>query len=270
MGIQERIHFHCPPQCPGVERFKATIHKRTFPAHSHEGFVIGIVQRGAKLLQHAGHEHHVPEGSVVFLNPDELHAVSAAHPDGVTYQTLHVPADVLHHVGGASFRFTHPVEYSPMLANGLEQQFAALDDPSVAPGLWLEKLRGLLMDVVIRQRAKTADAGAPLDQRIHRLVEYISRHITDPLSLVALASEVHLSPQHLVRSFKHSMGVTPHAYIQARRTALAKKLLRTNAPADAAASAGFADQSHLTRWMKACYGTTPALYRRYLQPDTPG
>jgi AraC-like DNA-binding protein len=34
------------------------------------------------------------------------------------------------------------------------------------------------------------------------------------------------------------------------------------APADAATAAGFADQAHLTRWFRRCYGITPAEFRR--------
>ena len=43
MQPQEHTRFYCPPQYPGVERFKATISHRSFPPHAHEGFVIGIV-----------------------------------------------------------------------------------------------------------------------------------------------------------------------------------------------------------------------------------
>jgi AraC-like DNA-binding protein len=32
--------------------------------------------------------------------------------------------------------------------------------------------------------------------------------------------------------------------------------------AEAAATAGFADQAHLTRWFRRCYGITPAAFVR--------
>jgi AraC-like DNA-binding protein len=267
MENPEYTHFSCAPQCPGVERFEATISSRSFPAHAHEGFVIGIVHRGLQELAHGGVVHHVPEGSLVFLNPDELHAVCAANPLGVTYQTLHVPADMVYALGGKTFRFSQPVQHAPQYAGKLEQLFRSLDDPTMATHRWLERLSSVLIDLMARQDSISHRDSAPLDRRIHRLIKHIGDHITSPLSLAALAKEVEMSPQHLIRSFKQAMGVTPHTYIQARRTALAKQLLRTNAPADAAFSAGFADQSHLTRWMKACYGTTPAAYRRFMETE---
>ena len=249
MGNPEYTNFRCAPQCPSVERFEANISSRSFPTHAHEGFVIGIVHRGVQELTHCGVVYRVPAGSLVFLNPDELHAVCAANELGVTYQTLHVPADLLCALGGDTFRFSQPVEHAPQFSGKLKKRFKSLDDPSTATDLWFARLTEVLIDVVTRQDSISHRAQVPLDGRIHRLVEHIGDHIASPLSLVALASEVDMSLQHLIRSFKQAMGVTPHTYIQARRTALAKQLLRTNAPADAAASAGFADQSHLTRWM---------------------
>lgn len=265
MEFPEYTSFYCPPQCPGVERFKADITARSFPPHAHEGFVIGIVGRGVKLLQHGGQQHPVSAGSVVFLNPDELHGVCVGHETGVAYQTLHVPAEIFQEVSGTAFRFARLVEHDPAWVVQLKDAFESLDDPSTAAGVWFERLSGIVVDLVNRSACVAAGTHAPLDDRLRRLVEYIGNHIAGPLSLMSLAREVDLSPQHLVRSFKQGMGVTPHTYIQARRTALAKQLLLTSQPAEAAASAGFADQSHLTRWMKACYGTTPAVYRKSME-----
>lgn len=38
------------------------------------------------------------------------------------------------------------------------------------------------------------------------------------------------------------------------------------APADAAASAGFADQAHFNRWFKRTYGITPGTFSRGALP----
>jgi AraC-like DNA-binding protein len=37
---------------------------------------------------------------------------------------------------------------------------------------------------------------------------------------------------------------------------------------EAAALAGFADQSHLSRWFTRCYGVTPGGYQRAVAPGT--
>jgi AraC-like DNA-binding protein len=64
------------------------------------------------------------------------------------------------------------------------------------------------------------------------------------------------------RAFQASYGLAPSAYQRQLRLRAARRLLASGVgPADAAASAGFADQAHLTRWFRRCYGITPGAYR---------
>ena len=54
------------------------------------------------------------------------------------------------------------------------------------------------------------------------------------------------------------LGITPHAYLIQSRARLARAMLASGLPiADAAAEAGFADQSHLTRAFARQFGITP-------------
>jgi methylphosphotriester-DNA--protein-cysteine methyltransferase len=54
------------------------------------------------------------------------------------------------------------------------------------------------------------------------------------------------------------VGLTPAEYARVERIARAKALLAAGeSPASAAARTGFADQAHLTRWVRAVYGVTP-------------
>ena len=63
----------------------------------------------------------------------------------------------------------------------------------------------------------------------------------------------------LARQFRAAFGTSPSRFRTLRRLDLARRLLRQGSrPAEAAAAAGFADQSHLTRQFKQAYGLTPA------------
>jgi AraC-like DNA-binding protein len=65
----------------------------------------------------------------------------------------------------------------------------------------------------------------------------------------------------LARAFRAAFGSSPHRYLVARRVARAQRLLAAGANlAEAAAGAGFADQSHFTRHFKAHLGLTPGRY----------
>ena len=58
-----------------------------------------------------------------------------------------------------------------------------------------------------------------------------------------------LSHHHFCRAFRHSVGSSPHSYMQFRRIEQAKELLNESADSigDVASTCGFADQSHFTR-----------------------
>lgn len=262
--MEEYEHFHCVPHAPGVECFKAAITRRSFPLHTHEGFVVGVVHRGTKELTHFGDVHRVCTETVVFLNPDELHAVRAVDEVGAVYQTLHIPARLFHAAGGHGFKFKRPVERAPelsrRLALGMDSVCTAIN-----PEQAIARLSELIHQVVEFQALHAPQHLSIAASGIQHLFEHIEQNINRSLSVNGLARRFEVTPQHLIRVFKQATGVTPHAYIQARRTALAKQLLRSYAPIDAAISAGFSDQSHLTRWMKACHGITPAVYRKTVE-----
>ena len=100
---------------------------------------------------------------------------------------------------------------------------------------------------------------APLVARaLQRLRESPER----PATLAELAALSGVSRFQLLRGFARTVGVTPHAYLIQQRVRLARRLLAAGRrPAEVAAEAGFADQSHLTRAFRRQLGVTPARYR---------
>lgn len=91
----------------------------------------------------------------------------------------------------------------------------------------------------------------------------IDRHMSERLEVARLAVELELSVGFLVRAIRQSLGVTPHRYVMERRLARVRQFLDAQRPiADTAAKCGFADQAHLTRYMKRSIGVTPAFYSR--------
>ena len=84
-----------------------------------------------------------------------------------------------------------------------------------------------------------------------------------PVSGADLAAAAGCSRYAAYRAFRSSPGWRPAEYQrQLRLRAARRALARGTPPGQAAADAGFADQAHLTRWFRRCYGITPAAYAR--------
>jgi AraC-like DNA-binding protein len=98
---------------------------------------------------------------------------------------------------------------------------------------------------------------------LRRVRDYIDAHLHQSIDLESLARTAGLSAYHFARVFKHSEGLTPHAFVLERRLAKARDLLGQAdlSLAEIASVVGFADQSHFTRRFREVVGTSPGRFR---------
>ncbi len=92
---------------------------------------------------------------------------------------------------------------------------------------------------------------------------YVEAHVDQKISLAELAGVTQLGVFSFIRKFQAEFGYTPHAYVMTQRLEHAKRLLtRQDVPLKVvAASSGFADQSHMTRFFRRILNVTPSEYR---------
>jgi AraC family transcriptional regulator len=100
--------------------------------------------------------------------------------------------------------------------------------------------------------------------KLSRAKQLLMEKSSQKLHLADIASECGLSRQYFTKSFKATVGVTPHRWLQQYRIKKAKDLLQNTSHriADIAIECGFADQSHFTRVFVTLTGATPAAWRR--------
>jgi len=100
------------------------------------------------------------------------------------------------------------------------------------------------------------------EQKVQNVQQYIETHLTENISLDDLGELVSMNKYSLLRAFTKFRGITPYRYLQTVRVNYAKELLAQGVkPVDAAASAGFSDQSHLSHFFSECIGLTPGQYQ---------
>jgi AraC family transcriptional regulator len=92
--------------------------------------------------------------------------------------------------------------------------------------------------------------------QLRRLRDYVVAHLDEPIGVEALADIAGRSPFHFTRVFTRSVGMTPHRYVVHLRLQHALELVREGRSglAEIAARTGFADQSHLSRWVRRVHG----------------
>jgi len=84
--------------------------------------------------------------------------------------------------------------------------------------------------------------------------------LDEPIEVAPLASIAGRSPFHFTRVFARSVGMTPHRYVVHLRLERAVELVRDGrfGLAEIAVRTGFADQSHLSRWVRRVHGVSPS------------
>ena len=112
--------------------------------------------------------------------------------------------------------------------------------------------------------AAERDRCCGLPARMRRSIEeYIDQHLDKDLSVEELASHLRMSTSYFTRSFRSSVGLTPHAYVMRQRILRAQELIASTdlALIDIAVATGFADQSHFSRRFHQMTGVSPRTYR---------
>ncbi len=100
--------------------------------------------------------------------------------------------------------------------------------------------------------------------QVQRLRTHIDAHLSETIHVKDLSGVARRSTAHLCRAFKRTFGMTPHAYITARRLERAKSLmLESDEPLSViAVSCGFTDQAHLSKLFRLHTGEAPGGWRR--------
>lgn len=110
---------------------------------------------------------------------------------------------------------------------------------------------------------------APWQRR--RALELLTEGLTEGVSLDTLSEACSLSSSAFLRAFRKTMGLAPHQWLVARRVERARDLIRAGELplSEIALSAGFSDQSHLTRVFSQQVGVSPGAWRRTLATQSP-
>lgn len=234
---------------------------RSFARHAHDEFGVGLVTGGAQRSWSGRGPVEAVSGNLITVNPGEMHdgaPIGSARSWSMLYfgerMVGTIVADL--HEGRLSSRELHaPVVDDRRLAH----LFTAAREAALRP-------HG---DAAFEERLLTLFAGLfgmpkPATEPVGRLSEVRERIDDAPESahpLVELAALAGLSRYQTLRGFARLTGLTPHAYVMQRRLDAARRHIRHGAAlADAAAAAGFADQSHMHRIFVTHHGFTPGIY----------
>lgn len=256
---------------PGVSCLHATFTSQHFAPHSHDALVIVVTEGGASTYTSRGVTAHATPTQLLVFNPVEPHAGHMRDTRYWQYRGLYLAdaalVSLLPALGIARLPgFTRNAFSDHRLIDAFMRLHRELDGGD--PGLARERLIdacGRLFSTYSKDAPREPDATADRTH-VNRALETIRARFREPLTIDELAVSVGLSPFQLIRQFKRSTGMPPHAHLVRARLHHAIRQMRDGVClAEAAGSSGFYDQSALTRHFRRNYGITPGQYVRAAQ-----
>ncbi|NIY71135.1 AraC family transcriptional regulator [Marivivens donghaensis] len=240
----------------GFDVLESRVHRFEYTPHRHAEVVIAAYEGGFKRACCDRHTFEVQCGDLLVIGPETLHSGSTVDGPGWRYLSIYLSIDQIAEATGLEAAEIerclagHRVHRRPSSVSDLP---IAIGDP-LALGEFLANLCAHQTHDETRQEREPSPA-------IGRVRERLNDDPTMPVTLVDLARLADISPEHLSRRFRAETGLSPFQYLTSLRVRAARERIAGGSGlAEAALAAGFADQSHMTRWFKRSYGITPGMF----------
>lgn len=244
----------------------------SYARHAHEEYSFGVTLAGRQDFFANGQFHRSLPGSVLVINPGDVHDGHSGIDAALQYHMLYI----------------HPDKLEPMLnCAGVEQskdfQIAGtlLDNPQLRQHLLRlvtliesgnsDKLQQecqlyQIADCFARAQGVAVAVKKPgkADCLLLRARDYMQDNLQSQTSLTQVSEQANLSKYHFLRMFRQHFGITPHQYILNCRINRAREDLERGAALDDVVfKYGFSDLSHFNRRFKPVFGMTPRQYQQH-------
>lgn len=284
--IESRPAQYGVPEFVLFGRYNYTTAQPALEPHAHRNAIeLCFLVKGRQTYRVGDQDYRLRGGDVFVTFPDEQHSTgSTPEEKGVLYWMILSMPDA-----GAPFLGLPPPLAQPLvnalltlqptcrhfrgswdLRNILDAMLLVVSAP--AEPLRATRLATLAATYLLRllDCAGRAPAVRP-DLRLHRVVQYIEQHLTEPLALPALAARSGLSVSRFKTRFKQETGVPPVEYILRARIAEARRRLVADGctVTEVAYALGFSSSQYFATVYKRFTGERPSMARASRRPPPP-
>ena len=233
--------------------------------HSHREYSLGIIHKGITVDNIPGKTIRLGKNDTILFPPEVLHLCNPDKSRPFSFTMIYMEKNwfesaFLDNSNTGNIRFGHLNESQLELLQELSDSFSRSQTDLKS---WEEdfiQFTGELLEFQEEESYPSTTING-----INELVEKIRVELEDcsveQRSLDDMAADAGISRYSLIRRFRKSYGLPPHAYLQNRRIRYCIDALKEGQEMSRIAQdAGFTDQSHMIKIFRLYTGMTPGEY----------
>lgn len=245
--------------------------ERTFPVHIHPQVELMVVFEGEQEVEINGETCLARPGDLTITFPNLVHSLRE-RGEGPVHAPLMIFSPEV--IGDLTHTFLSQLPLHPLLRLGegefqdLKELIIRLYSTGMGEGRELAVkgyLHIILSYIMGRLDLQDRSSGprAQLGSTLLEVIDYVSEHFAEPLTLDSVAAALSISSIYLSHIYSSQLKLNFRSYINALRISYAQSLLKSSdlPVTDICFNCGYNNQKTFNRAFKEICGTTPTLYR---------
>lgn len=241
-----------------------------FHGEVHNFYEFTYVDHGSLDTMVDGRQYHINGQQCMIYGPGQFHDQKITSNDPCSYMTIIFDAKGIQN----EFLLNRVFSLSRALIVDVEDFVKASEEnSSFRNDAMIAALQYLL---VAMQADYSKDTGnkkpkpsSPINQHyedllMEEIVEYITKHLSEPLPVEQICTRFSISRSALQHLFRNNLNISPKQYINNSKLAASRILIRSgeHSISDVASMLGFNSIHYFSRKFTAYYGLTPSEYAR--------
>lgn len=249
-------------------------------SHYHSHYEILYIESGSRTISINETKHiELTPNNIALLPPNIIHATTS-NSDNQSRILINLSSSLIKEI--VDFSSNHVIScfdtmflpLNPYDVKTLKSYIQQLIFIQTDPNTYLKKekikftvscLLVALSDINYRYTTNNQSYKEQSDKMLNMdsIIEYISSHYYENISLVDLSKKVAMSKQHFIRIFTEKYQTTPIKYLNMFRVITAQRLLESNTMnvTEVFKACGFNSSAHFSRVFKQITGVSPKAYQ---------
>ncbi len=242
----------------------------TYKTHTHDFYELFLVLRGGAVHAVNSRTQMLTEGSLVLVRPWDIHKYEALEKDEFEIVNIGIPENVFLRICGYLDVERDVFDRSPLPPSRTLYGSVLRDAGKklLESGAMAEPEKGYrhmlsVLPYMVGLFFTAPEAISRMPSWFLRLTEQMDQPENFIAGLPRLLSLANISQEHLTRSFRRHLDITPTAFINGKRLSFAAELLLTEdiLVVDLYERCGFNSQSYFYRLFTQRYGCSPKAFR---------